>query len=180
MKSRMNRSELRTRALPWVCWLAALLMAGEAAAGDLYPGRRIPAGDNPISMAVADLDGDSAPDLAIADAVGNAVRVLLGSGDGDFQTPVSYPAGDRPTSVAVADLDGDAVLDLVTAAQGEDPSSSGPGTPGGVSVLLGNGDGSFEATGSYPAGTRPWSVAVADFDTDGILDLVTTSPLDPM
>ena len=68
------------------------------------------------------------------------MSVLLGNGDGSFQTAVSFAACDLPISVAGADLDGDTVLDLVTV-------NSGPGITEfrHVSVLLDNGDGSFQA-----------------------------------
>ena len=75
--------------------------------------------------------------------------------------------GNFPTSVVVADLNNDGTLDLVTASQ----SSSN------VSVLLGNGDGTFPAqqTFSTGAGSSPRSVAVADLNADGAPDLVTAN-----
>ncbi len=72
-------------------------------------------GNGPFSVAVADLDGDSVPDLVTANQSSGDVSVLLGNGDGSFQTAVSFAAVGRPFSVAVADLDGDSVPDLVTA-----------------------------------------------------------------
>ena len=93
-------------------------------------------------MAVADLDGDTVPDVVTANEFSDDVSVLLGNGDGTFQAAVSFAAGDGPQSVAVADLDGDTVPDLVTANTGSDD----------VSVLLGNGDGSFQAAVSFAAG----------------------------
>ena len=76
-----------------------------------------------------------------------------------------FPAGNFPNSVAVADLDGDGFPDLVTANFGSDD----------VSLLLGNGDGSFQAAVSLGAGDGPFSVAVADLDRDGFPDLVTAN-----
>jgi len=64
---------------------------------------------------VANLAGDSHPDLITANRFGNDVSVLHGNGDGSFQAPLSFGAGTAPYSVAVADLDGDGIPDLVTA-----------------------------------------------------------------
>ena len=77
----------------------------------------------------------------------------------------SFAAGDRPNSVAVADLDGDADLDLVTSNSVSDA----------VNVLLGNGDGTFEAPRSFEVGDFPHCVAVANLDGDTLPDLVTAN-----
>jgi hypothetical protein len=135
-------------------------------------------GDLPsYSVAVADLDGDSILDLVTANAgdyyspnVGN-VSILLGNGDGSFQAATFFEVSDRPRSVAVADLDGDSILDLVTANAGGYYSPN----VGNVSVLLGNGDGTFQAAASFAAGIGANSVAVADLDGDSILDLATAN-----
>ena len=78
---------------------------------------------------------------------------------------MNYGAGGAPTSVAVGDFNGDGKLDLAVAK----PSST-------VSVLLGNGDGTFQAALNYNAGTNPTSVAVGDFN--GSPDLVVTNDND--
>ncbi len=148
-----------------VCCLAAWVMPSEASSGALFPGPKFSAGDAPFSVAVADLDGDTVPDLVTANLVSDDVSVLLGNGDGTFQSAAAFAAGDRPFSVAVADFDGDSVPDLVTANQLSD----------GVSVLLGNGDGSFQAAAAFAAGDQPRSVAVADLDGDSVPDLVTAN-----
>jgi hypothetical protein len=117
---------------------------------------------------VADLDGDTIPDLVTANLFSDDVSVLLGNGDGSFQAAVSFVAGDEPFCVAVADLDGDTVPDLVTANRGGDD----------VSVLLGNGDGSFQAADAFPVGDElplPVAVVAADLDGDDAPDLVTAN-----
>jgi hypothetical protein len=123
---------------------------------------------SPASVAIADLDGDTVPDLVTANSIPSGIGlvfVLLGNGDGSFQATGAFAAGNRPRDVAVADLDGDTVPDLVTA----------NGDTDDVSVLLGNGDGSFQLAQNFAAGVLPVSVAVADVDGDTAPDLVTAN-----
>src|SRR5437773_1113750 len=114
---------------------------------------------------VGDFDGDGHLDLAVANAYDGTVSVSLGQGDGTFLVAQNYDVGSFPfpTSVAVGDFNGDGKLDLVVA--------SGPYDSGMVSVLLGRGDGTFQAAQSYAVGNGPRSVAVGDFDGDGFPDL---------
>jgi hypothetical protein len=133
--------------------------------GTFAPAVNYPTGIVAASIAVADLNGDGRLDLAVANENSDNVSVLLGRGDGTFQASVNYPAGPGPAGIASGDFNGDGKLDLVVANAG-----SSFGTT--VSVLIGNGDGTFQAPVSYPAGDEPFSVAVGDFNTDGKLDLV--------
>jgi hypothetical protein len=121
-------------------------------------------GSGPESVAVADFRGTGRLDLALANLYSNTVSVLLGNGDGTFQTPMDYEAGGGPFSVAVGDFNGDGRLDLVVAL-----------CCSTVGILLGNGDGSFKAPVEYATGNGPLSVAVGDFNGDGKLDLVTAN-----
>jgi hypothetical protein len=140
--------------------------------GSFQPAVNFPAGNAPISVVVADFNHDGFPDLAVAneDAQGT-VSILLGNGDGTFQAAVSYPAGMRTFSVAVGDFNGDGILDLVAPNAGDFSNTQG----GSVSILLGNGDGTFQAPVDYVAGVSPGSVGVGDFNADGILDLAVTN-----
>jgi hypothetical protein len=70
--------------------------------------------------------------------------------------------------VGVGDFNGDGIADLAVANGGTNSSTD----PGSVSILLGNGDGTFRAAVNYAAGEAPWSVAVGDFNGDGHADLV--------
>jgi hypothetical protein len=103
-----------THHLRWISRLAALVMASEAGAVVLLPDN-FAAGLFPVSVAVADLDGDAVPDIVAADLDGNRVSVLLGNGDGTLQTRVFFRSVGGPSSIAVGDLDGDTAPDLVTA-----------------------------------------------------------------
>jgi Bacterial Ig-like domain (group 3)/FG-GAP-like repeat/FG-GAP repeat len=125
-----------------------------------------PTGGSPTSVGVGDFNGDGKADLAVANANGNSVSVLLGNGDGSFQTHIEYPTGSGPQSLAVGDFNGDGKPDLVVVNYG--PSGS-------VSVLLGNGDGSFQSHVDYATGNLPLSVAVGDFNGDGKLDVVVAN-----
>jgi hypothetical protein len=135
------------------------------------------------SVAVADLNGDGKPDLVVVDEFtsGHAscwtgiVSVMLGNGDGTFQTAVTYNSGGYdPVSVVIGDVNGDGHPDLVVANECQYNSKCPSG--GGVSVLLGNGDGTFQAAVGYSSGgEQASSVALGDFNGDGILDIVVAN-----
>ena len=144
---------------------ATVATAGAAAAPSFGPAIDYWSGTAPRAVAVGDFNGDSRQDLATADSADNTVSVLLGNGDGSFQSRTDYATGTGPYSVAVGDFNGDGKLDLVTANYSANT----------VSVLLGNGDGGFAAKTDFATGTAPESVAVGDFNGDGKLDLVTAN-----
>ena len=131
-----------------------------------------PLGSGPNYVAVGDFNGDSVQDLAVTNQsnVSNGVSILLGNGDGTFQSAVSYPAGLSPFAVAVGYFNGDANADLVIA---------NIELAGKVSVLLGNGDGTFQSFVSYSTARFPENVKVADFNGDGKADVVAANFGDP-
>jgi VCBS repeat-containing protein len=112
----------------------------------------------PNSVAVRDFNGDTYPDLAVANQFSGDVSVLLGSASGTFSGPNNINVGGFPSSVAVGDFNGDTRPDLAIA----DTFS------GTISVLFGNGAGGFslQTNPPYPAGTSPASIAVGNFDSD--------------
>jgi hypothetical protein len=120
----------------------------------------------PGVLAVADFNKDGHLDLAAAGSstlYGAGVYILLGNGDGTFQTPAPYVVG-TVMSIAVGDLNGDGNLDLVTA--NDDDT---------VGVLLGKGDGSFQLPLYYFTRPNSIQVVVGDFNGDGRLDVAALS-----
>src|SRR2546425_3833486 len=141
----------------------------------------------PTSVAVGDFNGDGKPDLALALYSTSRVLVLLGRGDGTFADAVYFGTGAQPVSqlgfwgqwrVAIGEFNGDSNPDLIVINPGRmwDPQGGG-NVRGSVSVLPGNGDGSFRAPLNYPLEappnslSMPYSVAVDDFNNDGKADL---------
>jgi hypothetical protein len=139
--------------------------------GTFQQGPIYPVGADPMSVVVADFRGNGKLDLAVGDLLSSDINVLLGNGDGSFQSPAIYPT-DAPVYLVTADLDGDGKLDLVAASI---TFSNGQGVnllSGGAAVLLGNGDGTFQAQQRYVTGLDCWSVAAADMNGDKRPDLI--------
>jgi hypothetical protein len=117
---------------------------------------------------VGDFRGDGHKDLAVANAFSNSVSVILGNGDGTFQPAQSVSPGVQgaePYGIAIADFNGDGHQDLVLNNAYTD----------NVSILLGNGDGTFQPARLYGTRFTPFGVAVGDFNGDGRPDVATTN-----
>ncbi|MDB5387996.1 MAG: conserved repeat domain, partial [Planctomycetaceae bacterium] len=130
-------------------------------------------GFQPQSARVGDFDGDGKLDV-IAVGFDSTGVFLPGHGDGTLGTPKPFTTNFSSRDVAVGDLNGDGKLDLVTAEESGAHFSPREGV-GGVTVLFGNGDGTFQAPIDYFAGANPKSVALGDFNQDGRLDIATAN-----
>ncbi|HXP41418.1 MAG TPA: FG-GAP-like repeat-containing protein [Candidatus Acidoferrales bacterium] len=139
-------------------------------------------------IAVADFNGDGKLDVAVANcaATGSAtcssgigtLAVLLGNGDGTFQSAKTFAAGGMHSwDIAAGDVNGDNNIDIVItncAAIGSACESAGVDSV--VGVLLGNGDGTFQPAKTYDSGGgATGGLALADLNADGKLDVVVTN-----
>jgi hypothetical protein len=122
----------------------------------------------------ANLDGDAALDLLVADATPIAQRVvaLRGKGDGTFVESGSGATGYGPEGVIAGDLDGDGRDDAVSVDSFSFLHSLGSAF---ITVLLSDGAGGFRSSARYPTGQGPVSGIVADFDCDGALDVAISA-----
>jgi hypothetical protein len=144
--------------------LSLLLGNGD---GTFQPALSFAQGYSGTSIAVPDLNGDGKLDLAVGTSNGggqiapNSLAIILGNGDGTFQTPTTYPVTNAAVSIVAADFNGDGKVDLAV----DDLDN--------IAILLGNGDGTFQpatyASTWYASNIQ--SIAAGDFNDDGKLDL---------
>ena len=117
-------------------------------------------GASPRRVVLDDLNNDNQIDIIVANHdKSDTVSVLLGSGDGSFQTPVQYSVGEFPDSMVTSDVNNDQFLDVIV------------GHGRSVSILLGNGDGTLQSAVTYGLTGISRSVTVADFNNDGHVDV---------
>ena len=149
-------------------YLVVALNQGDGTLGDWTPYET--GGDYPLDVVSADLNGDGHADLVVADNYywTSRVGVLLGNGDGTFQSVVTYGTDWAPVQLAVGDIDGDGHPDVVTANSGSEEA----GGTGSISVLLGAGDGTLATAQTTPLVARADSITLADLNADGDLDAV--------
>lgn len=134
----------------------------------------------PTALAVGDFDRDGNIDIVVAEqstlAGGTGqIQVFLGKGNGTFQPPTAYVAGSAPSFVAIGDFNADGITDLAVANSGGGVNGNTVGIYLGQSSQTQSGataaSGTFAAPTFFPAGTGPTSLAVADYNIDGLPDI---------
>jgi hypothetical protein len=140
--------------------------------GTFRVGPTLPVSGSPTSVVVGDFNGDGNQDIAVGTEAGT-IDVFLGKGNGTFAAPLVFNLGTNNSiqSLVVGDFNGDGKPDLAVT------SNLLSGDKGQVTVLLGNGNGTFRKVQTSSVGTDAEGLAVADLNGDGKLDLVTTTLL---
>jgi len=149
----------------WTVLLAVVTLSvgvGNASAGQFKKAVYYHSTGKPWTLTVAHLTQSGNLDLAVADLFQERVAILLGNGDGTFQTPQTFPVP-NPVEIATGDFNEDGNEDLAVT------ESNGTGD-GSLAIFLGDGKGGFKLSASYPIGPVSGFVTVADFNGDGHLD----------
>lgn len=131
------------------------------------------AGKGTFSLDAGDLDGDGDADIVTANNYAASVGVLINTGPGKFEKPVNYPisggSNGAPVAVTLGDLQGDDKLDVLCSI-----CNIRDETDGGVTdIFFGNGDGTLALAVPVATGNGSYDTAVADFDGDGVMDIVS-------
>ena len=114
--------------------------------GTFQPHMDFGVGVTPMSLAIADFNGDGKPDLAVTNAnlgLGNTVSILTGKGNGTFNPHVDYTVVNEPGPIVAADFNHDGKIDLAVACEDLANTEVCP-SPLSLSILLGNGDATFQ------------------------------------
>lgn len=143
--------------------------------GTFQPRTAYASGNGPHSIRTADLNNDGKLDLVNVSDASDYASVYINNGDGTFAPQVTYATGTTPKGLAIADINGDGKLDIIAAnIDNNYPSLVNPGGDS-ISVLLGNGNGTFQARTDYGVGQAPFAVAAGFLNGDGKLDIVTAN-----
>jgi hypothetical protein len=144
--------------------------------GNYEPAVFYEVGNNPSDIASGDLNGDGFSDITASNADDATVSVLINQGDGTFVKAFDAPVGDEPKSVDMADVNDDGKLDLAVAGIDAEIGAAVQVLTNTTSVGAGSaGMVSFGAPLAFSVAANPNFVANADFNGDGLPDLVTVN-----
>ncbi|MGC1106226.1 MAG: FG-GAP-like repeat-containing protein [Candidatus Acidiferrales bacterium] len=139
-----------------------------AVSSSLFPESTVPTGQDPVAVITADFNGDGNVDLAVVNHTDNTVSILLGNGNGTFNSKGTLATEQGPIAAVTADFNGDGIPDLAVVNQ----------TDNTVSIFLGNGDGTFTLKGTFATGKNPVAIVSGDFNDDGHIDLAVVNQAD--
>lgn len=134
---------------------------------------QLPAGFQPTGIAATALSASGHTDLIVTNQGNNSVSVFLGNGDGTFQPRTDYATGAAPVYVATGDFNGDSVLDLAVANNTDNTVSILLGVPTAANPNAGSG--TFHTQVAFPTAAGPTSLALADYNVDGQLDIAVAA-----
>ena len=152
----------------WANTVSILLGDGT---GSFGPKTDFATGSIPTSVTSEDFDGDGKPDLAVANLFSDTISILLGDGAGSFTLKGDFATDTGPYTVTSDDFNGDSRPDLAVANIGP-LASIGPNS---ISVLLGDGTGSFAASIDFATGSTSRSLTSNDFNRDSKPDLAVVN-----
>lgn len=146
--------------------MAGISMSSTISSSRFTPALSISTGGAAHFVASGDFDRDGNLDVvAINDGRTNDVAVLLGRGDGTFQSSVNYSVGNAARALVIADVNKDSIPDINVAVFGS-----------GIAILIGRGDGTFNPAYSHHPAMIANDIAASDLNGDGNIDLVTPNP----
>ena len=170
----MSRPKHRCFSLVAPCLMCVLPVVANAQIS-FAPLQSYPLTAVPFRAVAADVNGDGKPDLVALSLAGGVVSVLLNHGNGTFASPLDFPAltpntndpGFLFSGIRLGDVNGDHNLDVIVTQNTDFDTNNGI-----INVLLGNGDGTFQAPVTTPVDFAYKLVGVGDFNSDGRLDVV--------
>jgi hypothetical protein len=149
--------------------IAFFLFASLTCFSQNFSTKSYPVEAGPAQLIAADFNGDHIPDIATVNTSANTVSILINNGDGTFRPHLDFATGPGPNGLAAVDWNKDGKMDIVVSNGGAANASHS------VSILLGNGDGTFQPHHEIIGAPHATSIAVGDFNGDGNPDIATSS-----